>query len=214
VILVGRYRSPFTRRVAISLRALGIGYEHRPITTWTHLDAVRALNPVGRIPALVLDSGEVLFDSAAILDYLDHLVGPERALVPLAEPERHEVLRVVHCAMGILEKVVAGLYERTMHQPEKVHEPWVRHNESQARSGLAWLEGRAGEGWLALGRLTQADISAVAMFDFTRIVNPALVADKSYPGIDALSRRCNALPAFAETQPNAAVDRADPALPV
>ena len=76
VILVGRYRSPFTRRVAISLRQLGFSYEHRPITTWTHLLDVRAVNPVGRIPALILDSGEALFDSVAVLDYLDQLAGP------------------------------------------------------------------------------------------------------------------------------------------
>jgi len=99
MILVGRYRSPFARRVAISLRCLGIAYEHRPVTAWTHLAEVRGLNPVGRIPALVLDSGEVLFDSSAILDYLDHRVGAARALVPMEEPRRHEVLRIVDPAL-------------------------------------------------------------------------------------------------------------------
>jgi len=214
VILVGRYRSPFTRRVAISLLHLGIGYEHRPITAWTNLDDVRAVNPVGRIPALILDSGETLFDSNAILDYVDHLVGPARALVPADEPQRHEVLRVVACAMGALEKVVAALYEQTMHPREKVHQPWVAHNEAQARSALAWLDARAGERWLALGRMTQADITTTAMFDFTRIVNPALVAATTYARLDALSANCNTLPAFAETRPISAVDRASPSLPV
>ena len=139
MILVGRYRSPFTRRVAIAMRLLGFEYEHRPYTAWSNLDQVRAVNPVGRVPALVLDSGETLFDSSAILDYLDQLAGPERALLPVQEPERHRVLRISACALGVLEKVVAALYERTMHPPEKVHAPWVQHNEAQARSGLEWL---------------------------------------------------------------------------
>jgi glutathione S-transferase len=56
--LVGRYRSPFTRRVAITLRLLEIEYEHRPYTAWSNLTEVRAVNPVGRIPALILGSGE------------------------------------------------------------------------------------------------------------------------------------------------------------
>ena len=209
MILVGRYRSPFTRRVAITLRLLGINYEHRPITAWMHLDEVRAVNPVGRIPALILDSGEVLFDSLAILDYLDR----DHVLVPASEPERREVLRVVACAMGVLEKVVAALYERTMHPPEKVHAPWVMHNEAQARGGLAWLDSLPGQGWLVLDRLTQADVTAVAMFDFTHIVNPALIAPGTYPRLDALSAHCNTLPAFAETRPVGDVDRANPSLP-
>ena len=73
MVLVGRYRSPFTRRVAISLRILDIAYEHLPYTAWSQLEAVRRVNPVGRVPALVLDSGESLFDSTAILDHLDQL---------------------------------------------------------------------------------------------------------------------------------------------
>src|SRR5438067_8784017 len=105
MILIGRYRSPFTRRVAVSMRLFGLDYEHRPLTVWTHLDDVRRTNPVGRVPALILDSGETLFDSHAILDYLDELAGPRRALVPASEPERHRVLRIVACAMGALEKV-------------------------------------------------------------------------------------------------------------
>ena len=119
MILIGRYRSPFTRRVAISMRLLGIEYEHRPHTAWSNLAEVRAVNPVGRVPALVLDSGEALFDSSAILDYLDHLAGPERALMPAQEPSRHQVLRVTACALGVLEKVVAALYAQTMYPAGK-----------------------------------------------------------------------------------------------
>jgi glutathione S-transferase len=121
------------------MRILDIPYEHLPYTAWSQLNAVREVNPVGRVPALVLDSGESLFDSTAILDYLDQLVGPKRSLAPASGPERRRVLRVTACALGVLEKVVAALYERTMHPPEKVHDPWVKHNENQARSGLDWL---------------------------------------------------------------------------
>lgn len=212
MILIGRYRSPFTRRVAISLCHLGFAYEHRPLTAWTHLAEVREANPVGRVPALILDCGEVLFDSVAILDHLDQCVGPARALVPPQEPRRREVLRVVACAMGVLEKVVAALYERTMHPPEKIHLPWIAHNEDQARSGLAWLD--QGPPELEHDRpITQAHVTTVAMLDFTRLVNPDLVAAGQYPRLDALSDACNRLDAFARTRPVNAVDRADPVLP-
>jgi glutathione S-transferase len=185
VILIGRYRSPFTRRVAIALGQLGFAYEHRPLTAWTHLDEVREVNPVGRVPALILDSGEALFDSGAILDHLDQCVGPARALVPAEEPRRRAVLRVVACSMGALEKVVAALYERTMHPPEKIHLPWIEHNEGQARSGLAWLDQERAE-LQPDGAITQAHVTTVAMFDFARLVNPDLVPAGEYPRLDAI----------------------------
>ena len=214
--LIGRYRSPFTRRVAVTLKLLGITYEHRPFTAWTHLDEVRAFNPVGRVPALILDSGETLFDSYAILDYLDTLVGPERALVPTREPQRHQVLRIVAGAMGALEKIVAALYEQTMHPPEKVHAPWVKHNEDQGRSALQWLETTA-EGaspWLnGSGSITQADVTTAVMVDFAAIVNPGIIGAPAYPRLRVHAARCNALPAFADTFPANGVDQANPVLP-
>jgi glutathione S-transferase len=212
MILIGRYRSPFTRRVAISMQLLGIAYEHRPHTAWSNLAEVRAVNPVGRVPALVLDSGESLFDSSAILDYIDHLVGPQRALVPPQEPERHQVLRITACALGVLEKVVAALYEQTMHPPEKIHQPWIEHNEKQARSGLQWLASLEPSRLFAGAAFTQADVTTIAMYDFTRIVNAPLIADGAYPRLDALAARCGNVPAFRDTRPVASVDQSNPSL--
>ncbi len=212
MVLVGRFRSPFTRRVAISMRVLGISYDHRPYTAWSHLKEVREVNPVGRVPALVLDSGESLFDSTAILDYLDQLVGPQHSLVPASEPDRHRVLQVTACALGVLEKVVAALYERTMRPPAKIHQPWVEHNESQARSGLEWLAAIVPSPWLAGAAMTQADITTIVMYDFTRIVNAPLIPDGRYSNLDALAARCVEHPAFVETRPTGEVDQANPSL--
>lgn len=212
MVLIGRYRSPFTRRVAISMRLLGIEYEHRPLTTWSNLADVREVNPVGRVPALILDSGEKLFDSSAILDYLDQMVGPQRALVPAQEPHRHRVLRVTACALGVLEKVVAALYAQTMYPEEKHHTPWIEHNENQARSGLRWLAALEPSAALSGGALTQGEVTTIAMFDFTRLVNPQLILDGAYPQLDALAAHCNELAAFTETQPVAGVDQSSPSL--
>ncbi len=82
MILVGQYDSPYVRRVAISLRMLGFAYEHDTRSVFGDFEAMRAINPLGRIPSLVLDGGEMLIDSAAILDWLDETVGPDRALIP------------------------------------------------------------------------------------------------------------------------------------
>jgi glutathione S-transferase len=60
MILVGQYDSPFVRRVAVSLRALGLVYEHDTRSVFADFEAMRAVNPLGRIPSLVLDDGETL----------------------------------------------------------------------------------------------------------------------------------------------------------
>lgn len=73
--LIGVNRSPFTRRVAITLHIYGVAFEQRPLNGFGHRAEVRAANPLGRIPALVLDNGETLIDSGAIIDYLDEVHG-------------------------------------------------------------------------------------------------------------------------------------------
>ena len=81
MILIGQYDSPFVRRVAIALRLYGIGYEHRPWSTFGDADRIAAFNPLRRVPTLVLDDGESLIESGAILDHLDERVGPDRAMI-------------------------------------------------------------------------------------------------------------------------------------
>ncbi len=98
MILVGQYDSPYTRRVAITLRLFGIAYEHDTRSVFGDFDAMRAINPLGRIPSLVLDSGEVLIESGAILDYLDEMVGPERALIPKTGEARRKALQRIALA--------------------------------------------------------------------------------------------------------------------
>src|SRR5499426_2568457 len=112
MILVGQYDSPYVRRVAVSLRVLGFAYEHDTRSVFADFDAMREVNPLGRIPSLVLDDGEVLIDSAAILDYLDEQVGPARALVPPSGPARRRALRRIALATGAIDKIGAIVYEQ------------------------------------------------------------------------------------------------------
>src|ERR687898_2565159 len=95
MMLVGQYDSPYVRRVAVSLRVLEFEYEHDTRSVFADFDAMRAINPLGRIPSLVLDGGEVLIDSAAILDWLDQTVGPERALLRPGGTQRRRALRPI-----------------------------------------------------------------------------------------------------------------------
>lgn len=203
MILVGRYLSPFVRRVAASMKILGIPYERRVLSTITDKDAIFAVNPLGRVPALVLESGETLIESAAILDYLDEMAGPARALVPARGADRRGVLRLVAVGTGIADKAVAALYEGKRRPAQYVYPEQVEKVTGQVKSGLAELERALGaREWLALGKLTQADVTAATAWDFIAIAHPGMIAPADYPRLAALVARLGKTPAFAETHPN------------
>ena len=104
-VLIGMFDSPFVRRVAVSMRLLGLPFEHRDWSVGRDFERIRAFNPLGRVPTLVLDSGEALLESAAILDYLDERAGAERALLPAAGVARRTALRLMAIATGAAEKL-------------------------------------------------------------------------------------------------------------
>lgn len=205
MILVGQYDSPFVRRVAVSLRVLGMAYEHDTRSIFGDFEALRAINPVGRIPALVLDDGEVLIDSAAILDHLDQAVGPARALTPPSGAARREALRRMALATGAVEKAGATVYENQI-RPAALRWPeWIARCRTQAEGALAALEALD---WAALA-LNQPQITAACVWGWLRIADPTYLQAGRYPRLEALSARCEALPEFAATRPaNYSIPRA------
>ena len=92
MFLIGQYDSPFVRRTAIALRLYGLPFEHRPWSTFGDAEKIAPYNPLRRVPTLVLDDGEALIESFAILDYLDELVGPDKAMLPAKGPERRRAI--------------------------------------------------------------------------------------------------------------------------
>ena len=85
-----------------------MAFEQQALSGFGNRAAVQAVNPLGRIPALVLDSGEVLVDSAAIIDHLDETHGRDRRADAAARRERRAVLRVAALMMGACDKLLAG----------------------------------------------------------------------------------------------------------
>ena len=129
MILIGQYDSPFVRRVGIALTLYGMAFEHRPWSVFGDTEKIRPYNPLVRVPTLVLDDGEVLMESHSILDYLDNLVGRERALFPATEPARHQALRIAALATGTGEKAVSLFYEKRLHS--EISDVWVDRCRSQ-----------------------------------------------------------------------------------
>lgn len=200
MILVGRDLSPFVRRVAVALSVLGLKHERQHLSTIDDIDRIRAINPLGRVPALVIENNEAIVDSAAILDHLDEIAGPEKALTPTKGAARREVLRLMAIATGAMDKAVAALYEVNKRPAEKVHAPWREYLEGQVAGGLSALnEAAKGREFLVGHRLSSADIAAAVLWDFLQKPCPALRDATRYPNLAALAERLLKLPAFQQT---------------
>lgn len=198
MILIGMFDSPYVRRVAIAMTLLGLEFEHRNWSVGKDFDRIREYSPIGRVPALVLDSGEVLAESALILDYLDSLAGPQRALLPAQGDARRQSLRLIGLATGAVDKGITMVMERVFRPEEKRHAPWTDRCRAQAEGALAELEKycaqRNGQ-WLVGDAMTLADITLGCNGTYLREAVPLDIS--SYPRIEAHVNRCEALPVFA-----------------
>ncbi|HEX3809827.1 MAG TPA: glutathione S-transferase family protein [Rhizomicrobium sp.] len=196
MILVGQYDSPYTRRVAISLKLLGLEYEHDKRSVFGDFDSMRITNPLGRVPSLILDGGETLIDSAAILDWLDEKVGPERALLPANGRARQRALQLIALATGAFDKIGAANYERLIRPPAFRWPAWIERSLTQGAGAIEALEHAD---WQTDGKINQPMITIACMLDYVRLTDPGLTPPGKYKKLDSLLQRFDALPAFMET---------------
>lgn len=197
MILIGQYDSPFVRRVGIALTLYELPFEHRPWSTFGEADKLRPYNPLTRVPTLVLDNGESLIESHAILDYVDSLVPPEKALFPRDEPARHQALKIAALATGLGDKAVSLFYERLLHT--ETSEAWSNRCRQQIAAVLTVLEedraSRTTDYWFG-GRMGHADIAVATVLGFVVEAHPGLVGLSDFPGLNAHAVRLEALPVF------------------
>jgi glutathione S-transferase len=197
MILIGQYDSPFVRRVGIALTLYDLPFEHRPWSTFGDADKIRPYNPLTRVPTLVLDDGEVLIESHSILDYLDSLVPAGRRMFPVAEPARHQALKITALATGTAEKAVSLFYEKVLHK--EASEVWTTRCRTQISAALAALEaGRAAQKtdyWFG-DRIGHADIAVAAALRFIGDAHAGLVPMAEFPALAAHAARLEALPVF------------------
>jgi glutathione S-transferase len=191
--------SPFVRKVAITARLKGVDgqivVEHAD--TRTVNPALAAVNPLSKIPALVLDDGTQLYDSRVICEYLDSLV-PAPALFPPAGMDRYRCLTRAALADGLMEAALLIVYERRYRPADKWVPDWIARQQAKIDGALAALDANP------LQFAGQPDYSHIAVacalgyldLRFERAWrpnHPALVA-----WLDAFSA---AVPAYAETTP-------------
>jgi glutathione S-transferase len=192
--------SPYVRRCAISMKLMGLPFEHRSVSVFRNFDEFRAINPVVKAPSLICDDGTVLMDSTLIVDYLEHVVAPSKRLMPQGGRERQEALRLVGLAMAACEKCVQLVYEKQ--RPEdKRHEPWLARVAGQANAAFTELECAAGSAapWVQGESFNAADVAVACAWRFGQYYDSVEVPAANYPALVSYSARAEALPELAST---------------
>ncbi|WP_019995423.1 glutathione S-transferase family protein [Aureimonas ureilytica] len=196
--LIGMLDSPYVRRVAISIHAMGMPFEHDNWSVFGDFERFAAVNPAVKAPTLVTDDGTVLQDSTLILDYLERIAPAERRLMP-EEPEAFLASqRLLGLALAACEKSVQLVYERRLRPPEKQHQPWIDRVRGQLCSALEVLESEFANrsGWRFGNRPMQADITAAVAWAFARTFLDSDFPAGRYPALHSLSGRAEATPEF------------------
>ena len=199
--LIGMLDSPYVRRVAVSMKLMGVAFDHEPLSVFRHFDAFAAVNSIVKAPTLVTDDGVVLMESTLILEHVERLAAPDRRLTPGGLAAHAASQRRIGLGLAACEKTVSIVYEQNLRPAEKQYEPWLERVRGQLFAAFDLLEAEISDpgAWLTADRPMQADVTSAVAWRFTRFVLPDLAWPRAYPKLEAFSARAEALPAFVST---------------
>ena len=199
--LIGMLDSPYVRRAAISLRLLGVSFEHRSLSVFRNFDEFQQINPLVKAPTLVLDDGTLLTESSLIIDWAQAR-NSQLELMPSDPTDFTRAIRLVGMAMAASEKSVQIVYEHKR-LPDKRDDGWMTRVKGQLRAAFDQLERElAGvDGWLFGPTPSQADISIAVAWGFSQIVVADVIDATAYPCVSAFAERAEKHPDFAALPP-------------
>lgn len=193
--LIGKFLSPYVRRVGITLTHYGVPFERLILSAIDDEEERRRHNPTGRVPALILPDGVALIDSAAIIDHFDEQAGPA-ALTPREGSARWYDLQRIAVATGTIDKLMAANAERRR-PPERQMADRLAGLQEAALSGFAEMErALCGRAWFA-EQMRQGDLTSAVALTFADHIFPGLVDLAEVPAVHDLRSRCEASDAFA-----------------
>ena len=195
--LIGMLDSPYVRRVAVSLKVLGLPFDLDQVSVFRDFDKFAAINPVVKAPTLITDDGVVLMESSLILEHIAER-GPRR-LMPADRAHHEKALRLIGLGLAACEKSVSIVYECKLRPQERQHQPWLDRVTGQLLAAYRALEQEASPDWFTGEELMQPQITCMVAWRFTQHVAADLVRADNFPRLSVLSARAEQLPAFRET---------------
>ena len=199
--LVASKTSPYARKVRVLLAEKRLSFEFIEENVWSPETTVPRLNPLGKVPVLVLDEGLCLYDSRVIAEYLDALVAP--ALIPASGMERILVRRDEALGDGIADAGIAVFLEGKR-DPARQDGAGIARQRSKIDGGIAALASvLAGKPYLRGAQATLGDIACACALSWLEFRLPAISWCAGRGNLAAWLATMEARPAFVATRPQA-----------
>ncbi|WP_153101321.1 glutathione S-transferase C-terminal domain-containing protein [Paraburkholderia hayleyella] len=199
--LIGSLGSPYVRKVRIVLAEKKIDYQLVLENVWAAETAIHTSNPLGKVPCLVMEDGEAVFDSRVICEYADTL-SPVARLIPASGRERVEVRCWEALADGMMDAAVLIRLESTQRPAEHRSAAWVARQQQKIDGGLAAMaQGLGSKLWCCGNRYTLADIAVGCALGYLDFRQPELNWREAWPVLARHAEKLAQRPSFADTVP-------------
>ena len=203
--LIGSLTSPYVRKVRVVLAEKKLDYNFVLEDVWGS-DAILASNPLGKVPCLVMEGAEAVFDSRVIVEYVDTL-SPVGKLIPASGRERVEVRTWEALADGMLDAAISARLEMTWAGRTDAQrcDAWVERQMVRIAATLKSISQGLGDKAYCIGtHFSLADIAVGCALAYLEFRFPAIQWRTDYPNIARLSDKLAARQSFIDTAPPAA----------
>ena len=202
--LIGSLTSPYVRKVRIDFSEKKVDVDLELENVWAADTKIAHNNPLGKIPCLILDDGEAIYDSRVIAEYVDTL-SPVNKLIPAGGRERAIVKTWEALADGVDDAGILARLEGAFHPPEQQSSDWLDRQMGKINSALGQMSRELGENaWCHGNQMTLADIAVGCALGYMLFRFPNVAWQAQYPNLDALYQKLMQRPSFADTGPPAA----------
>ena len=202
--LIGSLTSPYVRKVRIVFLEKKVDVDLELENVWAADTKIALNNPLGKVPCLILDDGEAIYDSRVIAEYVDTL-SPVGKLIPAGSRERATVKTWEALADGVDDAGILARLEVTLRPTEQQSSEWLERQMGKIDAALAQMSRELGENaWCHGNQMTLADIAVGCALGYMLFRFPNITWQAQYPNLDALYQKLMQRPSFAETAPPAA----------
>jgi glutathione S-transferase len=202
--LIGAITSPYVRKVRIVMAEKKLDYQFVQEDVWSADTTIAQSNPLGKVPCLVMEGGEALFDSRVIVEYLDTL-SPVGKLIPVVGRERAEVKTWEALADGVLDALILARMEANWaHRPKAQRcDAWIERQLGKTHASLkAMSQGLGDKPFCAGIHMSLADIAIGCALGYIDFRFPEIDWRTSYPNLARLGEKLMQRASFQDTKPS------------